>query len=190
MKNFLGWTDPRYNFNALFEYLGNADLWLQEESGGTISLGTRITGKVTERPLADGRALIHINVHARNILAWMTEVEDFYLDPLVFGYRVGDVLEGAPPAIGDLQFKIKFITAEQNAPIPDIFGMYFFPEPGQEILHMSINMSATGILHEGSGYPEGTLAKVKVNQVFPGPGDIYGMGWAVERINIVPIGQP
>jgi len=194
MKNFWGMGDPSqdYYFNALFEYLGNADIWLQEQSGGTISLGTDITGAVTERPLLDGRALIQINVHARNILTWVTVTEDYYLDPLAFGYRVGDVLVGAPPALGDLHFVVRFIVPEQNAPIPDLFQLLLLPEPGQEILHVSIEGSATGILHESSGYPEGTLGRVRVVQVFPRvpEGGYTPMGWQVERLEIQAIGRP
>ena len=190
MDNFLGWTDPALNFNALFEYLGNADAWLQEQSGGAISLGTEITGTVTERPLADGRALIKVNLRATNILAWVTNIETFFLDPLVFGYRVGEVLEGAPPALGDFHLKMRFISPEQNAPLPDIFQLLLIPEPGQELLHLTVNMSATGVLHEGSGFPEGTLGSVKVFQVYPRtfPGG-YDYSWTVERIDIRAIGQ-
>lgn len=184
MKNFFGWTDPSSNFLALFEYLGNADLYLQEQSDGAISLGTVISGSVTERPLADGRALLHIKLKAKNILAWVTDMEDLYLDPLVFGYRVDEVLAGAPPAIGDMQFMTKVIVAEQNAPLPDIFGLYFFPEEGQEVVHLTVSMAATGVFHEGSGFPEGTVGRVRVQQVFPSnPNSDLDGAWPVERID-------
>ncbi len=188
VRNFIGWSEHEPVFNALFEYLGNADQWLQQQSGGSLSLGTEITGTVKERPLPGGRAEIHITVHARNILAWMTHIESYVLDPLVFGYRVTDVLAGAPPSLGDFHMNIRFIVPEQNAPIPDLFQLIVMPEPEQELLHLSVNMSAVGILHEGSGYPEGTLGLVRVVQVYPPlPNSTYGTGWAVERIDIQPI---
>jgi hypothetical protein len=184
LQNFFGWTDPSSNFNALFEYLGNADRYLQEQSDGEISLGTVISGTVSERPLADGRALLHVKIKAQNILAWVTDIDDYYLDPLVFGHRVDEVLAGAPPAIGDLQFMTKVIVAEQNAPLPDLFGLYFFPEPGQEVVHVTVSMSATGVFHEGSGFPEGTVGTVRAQQVFPSrpDSDLFG-SWPVERID-------
>jgi hypothetical protein len=184
MKNFFGWTDPDVNFNALFEYLGNADAYLQEQSNGEISLDTEITGRVSERPLADGRALLNIKIKAENILAWVTQIEDYYLDPLVFGSRVDEVLSGAPPAIGDFHLTMKVIVPEQNAPLPDIFGLYFFPEPGAEVVHVTVSAQASGVLHEGSGYPEGTIGRVSIQQVFPSrpDGDI-GNTWPVERID-------
>ena len=189
LKNFLGWSDPTNNFGALFEYLGNADRWLQEQSGGEISLGTEISGDVTERLLPDGRALIHLNVRAKNILAWVIDVQDFFLDPLVFGTRVVDVLNGAEPSLGRFTLEAEFTIAEPGAPIPDLFQLYFAPEPGQEVLRIALNMTATGILHEGSGYPAGTRAKVRVMQVYPPlPNSEYLTGWAVEKIDFHPLG--
>jgi hypothetical protein len=190
MKNFLGWSAGDYSYNFLFEYLGNADLWLQGQSGGAISLGTEISGTVSERPLTDGSALLEINIHARNVLAWVTRVEDYYLDPLIFGYRVEDVLAGAPPSRGHFFMSLRFINPQQNAPIPDLFQLLLFPEPGQEILHATVNMAATGVLHEGSGYPEGTPAMVRAVQVYPRmPESGYAVPWPVERIDIQPIGK-
>jgi len=183
LLNFLGWTAPGTSFNALFEYLGNAEIYLQEQSDGAVSLGTQITGRVIERPLDDGRAFIRVYVHASNILAWVTEVEDFYLDPLVFGTRVDDVLAGEPPALADFELKVAFILPEQDADLPDLFQLFLVPEDGQELHHVSATMCAQGVFHTGSGFPEGTQGEVEVMQVFQRPpsGD-YAEGWLTESI--------
>ncbi|MFB3908858.1 MAG: hypothetical protein ACE15D_10685 [Candidatus Eisenbacteria bacterium] len=191
LKNFVCWSNSDFILNFMFEYLGNADRWLQQESGGAMSLGTDITGNLTERTLPDGRALIHLRVHARNILAWVAEIEDYYLDPLIFGSRVTDVLAGAPPALGDFYMDLDFINPQPGAPIPDLFQLLLFTEPDQEILHATIHMEATGYLHEGSGYPEGTYARVRAVQIFPRApeGGYEPTGWPVESIDIQPIGN-
>ena len=189
VQNFLGWTDPNSNFNALFEYLGNADTILQEQSGGTISLGTRIHGSIVERPLADGRALVKINVQAKNILAWVTDIQSYYLDPIVFGTRVEDVLNGAEPSLGHFNMEVQFVSPAPGLPIPDLFQLFLVPEEGQELVHVAVNMSATGTFHDGSGLTPGTRGRVKVTQVFPPlPGSDYDTGWAVERIRFIPFG--
>jgi len=87
---------------------------------------------------------------------------------------------------------VRFINPTQNAPIPDLFQLLLLPEPDQEILHATMNGSATGILHEASGYPEGTLGRVRIAQMFPRvpEGGYTPMGWQVERLDIQPLGQP
>lgn len=186
MKNFLGWTDPDLPFNALFEYLGNADPYLQAETGGEIDLGTRISGRVFELPLCDGRALIRVVVQVRNILAWVTETEDYYLDPIVFGARVADVLAGAEPALANGRISVTWIGPAKNAPIPDLFQLLLVPEDDQVLLFVNTQLLATGAFHEGSGYAEGTVGQVDVSQIYVRPPDgDYASGWPVESVEFL-----
>ena len=48
-------------------------------------------------------------------------------------------------------------TLPPGAPIPDLVQLAFFPEEGQEIVTIMITWLAQGVLHEASGYPEGTF---------------------------------
>ncbi len=181
MLNFIGWTDPDLPFNCLFEYLGNAAPYLYEESDGAIDLGTEITGRVLERELEDGRALIRINVIAHDILGWVTQIEDFYLDPIVFGARPDEVLAGMPPAIGEFRMRAMFTLPEPGLPLPDLFQLVLVPEEGQQLIQLSAEMWADGVFREGSGFAPGTLGSVHTEEVFQLPPD-GGYGWFIERI--------
>ena len=69
-------------------------------------MGTSISGSVTERPLKDGRILVHVELHTVNALVFgirntTPPYGDFAADPFIFGARAQDVLAGATPAIGE-----------------------------------------------------------------------------------------
>jgi hypothetical protein len=70
----LGWANnpdlsnkPPFQF-ALFDYAGLANDYLI--SHRYPSLGTTTDGTITERPLADGRAEVHVILHTTNALAF------------------------------------------------------------------------------------------------------------------------
>ena len=56
----IGWTDPKTERFALVDFTGFANQWIEEESGGAISLGTETKGKIIERRLPDGRAEVTV----------------------------------------------------------------------------------------------------------------------------------
>jgi hypothetical protein len=183
MLNFLGWTDPSTPYNALFEYLGNADPYLQEETDGEVDLNTRIRGRLVELPLWDGRGLLSVTVRVRNILAWVCEIEDYYLDPIVFGTRVSDVLEGAEPALADGRIQVIWIQPEYGMPVVDLFQLMLAPDEGYDMLYANIRLDAEGLFTELSGFPDGTPGRVEVRQVYMRPPDgDYDSGWPVESI--------
>jgi hypothetical protein len=109
VRDQLGWANnpglsnshnpPPFQF-ALFDYAGFANDYLTSQRYP--SLGTTTDGTITERPLADGRAEVHVILHTTNALAWASNpVPDPNTTPTLFGNRAADVLTGATPALGD-----------------------------------------------------------------------------------------
>lgn len=153
IANFLGWGDPDSLLSSSVDYAGLADYW----AGG--AFGTTFAGQVIERPLEDGRALVLVRLRTKNALTWIVNLFDFTGD-LLFGYRAPDVVEeGAEPALGSADFKVKFINTALGADLPDLLQLKFFPEEDQELISENFTNQAKGSL------PDGTPARTKGKQV-------------------------
>jgi hypothetical protein len=191
VENFFGWGDPAKGVGAAFDYAGLADEAITSLSGGAISLGTTTSGGVTERPLEDGRAEIHVVLQTRNAMTFgIGALNDFNTDPLTFGFRAADILAGAPPALGSGTFHLKFINTAPGAPLPDLLQLAFAPEPGQEFTELSIYFRAEGTLHSASGFPEGAPGRLTCTQTglfFTGFHGAVGDGFPAENIDVRPI---
>ena len=161
VDDFIGFTDPARGLAISFDYAGLAD----DALGGL--LGTTFSGTITERPLADGRCLVHVVLHVDDALAWVIPFDfdpnntsnQFGENPLAFGARFDDIVAGAAPAVGSGTLTIDFIAAECGAPMPDLIQLAVAPEEGQELL--SLHLAATV---EGQ-VPDGTAGKVHVTEV-------------------------
>jgi hypothetical protein len=143
IANFLGLSDPEEEIAASVDYAGLADAF----AGG--AFGTETTGTVTERPLNDGRAEVHVRLHTTNALSWVVDGFDF-TGPLLFGNRAPEVLAGAEPALGESFLHVKFINTAPGAPLPDLIQLLVAPEPGQELVFLSFHARADGPLADGS----------------------------------------
>lgn len=177
VKDFMGWYmfGDSQNLLASVDYAGLTDQYL----GGT--LGTKITGSITERPLPDGRAYVSVNLHVRNTMMYILEYQtgDFATDPLLFGNRGQDVANGMKPAIGDAHFEAEFINTAPGAPLPDFmwaqFGYFYpsfsllpsgYPWPYFEPVCVRCNITADGPLHAAAGLgPYGTPGRGRMIQV-------------------------
>ncbi|HKB16927.1 MAG TPA: hypothetical protein VKF62_12745, partial [Planctomycetota bacterium] len=163
VANYVSWTQPPAQpgvpnlppqpaLGAFVDYAGLANAWLQNQPGG-FSLGTQISGTVVERALPDGRAAVRVTLNTSNALTYVTDVAggpaNFALAPLVFGNRASDVLGGAAPALGNSTLHVKFINTAPGAPLPDLFQLAFFPDPGQELQMLSFYSNASGPLASG-----------------------------------------
>ena len=73
LQNFFGWSTLAIPRCAAVDYAGIANAYIEATSGGTRSLGTRMDGTVTERPLADGRAEIDVLLHTTKALTWVID---------------------------------------------------------------------------------------------------------------------
>jgi hypothetical protein len=208
IENFLGQSDPANHLLSSVDYAGLADEWIIGESGGAISFGTTFSGTVTEKPLADGRAKVHVVLHTRNALTWVTECTDpegdicfDFTRPLWFGARADEVLdEGATPALGHITMIIEFINAEPGDPLPDLLQLLIAPEAGQEGPRISLTRArASGPLREAFGVADGTPGRFNTTQngLFQdecgedgcGPGGATVDGFPVERISLRVVGD-
>jgi hypothetical protein len=192
-ENFLGWSDPAKDICSAFDYAGLANEAIVANTGGAVDLGTTTRGKVTERPLADGRAAVQVVLHTKNANTFgQSACNDFNTDPLTFGSRPADVIAGADAALGNGTLHLKFIISEPGAPLPDLLQLAFFPEEGQELLMLSIYYTAFGTLHSASGYAEGTpgrLTCIETGILFSGFHGAVGDGFPAEMINLQAVGR-
>jgi hypothetical protein len=164
---------------ALVDYTGLTGKFLLDNYG--ISLGTTVSGTVLERPLADGRALVTVNLHTSNALGWAINldpsgsVSQFNSNPLLFGFRAQDLIADPTltPALGDVHFRVVFTIPSPGAPLPDLVCINNGPDcpnvapcpEGFEIDFLSAEASISGPLHALAGLgPEGTPGRLIVTQ--------------------------
>jgi len=118
----IGWANNPFTTFALVDYAGLAANYLATHGGP--SLGTTLTGGVTETRLADGTYEVTVSVSAQNALAWACDAPDIFNNPTIFGSRGATLLSNpsAPTALVNSQLKVTFITTAAGAPIPDLTG--------------------------------------------------------------------
>jgi hypothetical protein len=186
----LGWGDPATGYQASVDYAGLADDW----AGGVF--GTETKGSVTERPLADGRAEVHVRLFTKDALTWVVDFTGLPEEcvwqtcPLKFGGRwtAEGGLEGEP-ALGASFLEVKFINTAPGAPLPDLVQLVYFPEEDQETEFLAFRSSASGQL------PNGTPGRAIVVQT-----GLFGLlkppvtnenwdGFPAELIRVLPVGQ-
>jgi hypothetical protein len=199
IQNFLGWTDPKSDRGFSLDYAALVDRYLG--SMNLPLLGTTYEGSIVEQPLADGRAEVHVSLHTKNAITWVTKGQDMSApDPsvpsfnLLFGARITDVLlRGANPALGEGFLTLKFISTRPGAAIPDLVQLLSFPLPGQELTVMDFRGQADGELrHLFLGVPDGTPGRAGctetglLTKAIPHP---RMDGFPAEWINLQPIGK-
>jgi hypothetical protein len=182
VQNFVGWTDTNNFLGASVDYAGLAD----DATGGV--LGTTFSGTITERTLQDGRALIKVSLHTENALTWVIPFDptssdnQFRDNELLFGVRAADVIDGAAPSLGTSKLVLEFTNPAPNLPLPDFNQLLFAPEPGQELLSVHFEATATGTL------PDGSTGKLHVSErgIFDnGFHGAVGDGFPAELINLI-----
>lgn len=177
----IGWasdTDLEPVRFAMIDYDGKTAELL---GGYGIELGTTVSGSVTERPLADGRAEVTVNLHTKKTLAWAVDYDlsqplsQFNTNPLLFGVRAQDLIANpnATPALGTVHLHVVFKNTAPGAPLPDLVSLASGPDcpdlallpPGFELETLSINGSFSGPLHADAGLgPDGTPGNLIVTQ--------------------------
>jgi hypothetical protein len=185
LENFLGSSDPSGSFRlASIDYAGIGAAYIDANCPGS-SLGTSFSGSVTERELADGRAMVHVVLHTDNALTWVTEDPTGmfnFNNPLLFGARAPDVCEGV----------IDFINLSPGDDLPDLIQLLAFPEAGQEALHLGTTASADGELRAAFGVPDGSRGRFHTTQaglfMTPFMGAVAD-GFPVEKISLKQVGR-
>ena len=160
-------TPPRF---ALIDYTGLEAKYLRSKG---IDLGTTVSGSVLERPLANGRALVTVDLQTKNALGWALGPDDqLNTGPTLFGSRVLDIVNGATPALGDSSFHAVFINTAPGALLPDLVCLNASQPPscfisacptGFELDFLSEQASITGPLH-APDFPEGAPGRLTVVQ--------------------------
>lgn len=160
---FFFFTPGGGNPGAWIDYAGLAAPFL---AGLGLSLGTSVSGSVTERPLADGRAEVTVLLHTVNALAW---VQDLASGAPLFGSLPGEIA-AAPVrsalAVGESSAQFVFDNTAPGAPLPDLIAALIFgqPPPGFQALTQSFRGRATGPLRPAFGVPQGTPGELVVSQ--------------------------
>jgi hypothetical protein len=150
-----------------------------------------------ERPLADGRAEVTVELHVKNALTWVIPLPltDVATDPLLFGYRGTDLLlnPSLPPALSTCEMKIVLVNTAPGDPLPDLIPVLFgFGLPGQEVRAVLITASGSGPLRPLAGVPDGTPGRFSLinNGVFHASGKGgTADGFPAEVINLRPAGH-
>jgi len=169
LPDFIGWANnnPQTLF-ASVDNLGLAANYLASHRGPL--LDTRVDGTVSERPLADGRAMVTVIVHTTNALTWVIALpaNDFASDPPLFGYRGTDLLAdpSLTPALSRAEMKVSFTNTAPGAPLPDLVNAFILGNalPGQELRTLGFNSSGDGPLRVAAGVPDGTPGQCNVIQ--------------------------
>jgi hypothetical protein len=147
--------------SASCDYAGLANEWLMDN--GYPDLGTSFSGSVTTRSLSDGSMLVHVELHTANALTFGMRIVtgDFATDPLIFGARAQDVLDGATPGIGECHASF----AWKQTPGPLLDYNHPFDDPDFEFVNLSFRANASGPLTELAGYgPDGTPGRLIISQ--------------------------
>jgi len=147
--NFVGFTDTVHDLGISFDYAGLSD----QPLGG--ALGTTFSGTISERTVQDGSVIITVHLHTSNALVYVIPFDptssdnQFGNNPLIFGARVADVQAGAQPALGDSTLDLVFTNSAPGLPIPDFEQLLFDPGPGQNILSVVFEGTASGQFTSG-----------------------------------------
>ncbi len=167
LPDFIAWSNnnPQTLFTAV-DYAGVVASYL--ESHGGPALGTRITGTVTERPLADGRARVSVILHTDRALTWTIAMPptNIATDPLLYGYRGTDLLANPAltPALSSSDLQVDFNNTAPGAPLPDLITAFVLgqAQPGQELVMLSFHSRGQGPLRAAFGVADGTPGRCTV----------------------------
>jgi hypothetical protein len=147
VPNFEGWGDPVRNLAVSVDYAGLANACFGN------AFGTTMSGSITERTLADGRAEDTVLLFTQNALTWVVNSFDFVNGSVVFGHRWNTnsptcTLNGASPALGTSFLHIKFTNTAPGAPLPDLIQL--FSPPASGLIEYTFQANATGPLANGA----------------------------------------
>jgi hypothetical protein len=182
VENFFGWFDPSNGYAMSVDYAGLVPG----------DFGTEFSGTVTERPLPDGRAEVHIRLHTKNALAWVAADFDFNGD-LLFGTRWdGDGNVAGEPTLGDSFLEVVLINPAPDAPLPDLTELFDAVPDDWELKRIGFNANVKGPLRAAFGVPDGTPGRAKVVQKGLFMASFKGAvadGFPVEKIKLQVIGK-
>jgi hypothetical protein len=194
VPDYLAWTDLADGVMMAVDYAGIANAWTEAQTGGLVSYGTQISGTITERPRADGRADVQILVRATNALSYVVAYDAVngpdYSD-VKFGNLAPAALSTGAAGLGECTFQIRIVNTAPGDPLPDLFDAFVLgnADPRLELVFISFAGRATGPLHAGAiaGAPEGTPGRASVIQTglfMSGFHGAVGDGFPAERVSL------
>jgi hypothetical protein len=105
-----------------------------------------------------------------------------------------DVLAGAIPAVGSSFLSFTYL-APAGFPLPELVQIFMGVAP-YELLKIAFHAEATGPLHVASGFAEGTVGRLHIQQVgrvtqgqLNREGDYPGDYFPVEQVTLRPVGR-
>lgn len=151
------------------DYAGLSARYLLSHIG--LDVGTKVSGTVSERPLADGRAEVTVILHTTNAITFGQTCDNFGPgNPSAFGAQQTDLLANPnlAPGLSKVDMLMVFDNTAPGAPLPDLVlinvcGLGCLP-PGFAFVEQDIRAVGTGPLHPSSGFPEGTPGVQAVTQ--------------------------
>lgn len=160
---------------AGIDYAGLSAKYLKDVA--FLDLGTTVSGKVHERPLADGRAEVTVVLHTTNALTFAQTCDNYGPgNPSAFGTQQTELLldPSLEPGLSTVNMLIVFKNTAPGAALPDVLCVNGVTDctPGFELVSLYFRANGSGPLHDSSGYPEGTPGKLVVTQTGigrPGP---------------------
>jgi len=194
--DFIGWANnnPQTRFAAI-DYTGLIAAYLQNNGGPT--LGTQVSGSVSERSLADGRAEVSVILHTTRAMSWATSLPgDLATNPLLFGYRQGDLLANPSlkPGLSTVNMRVVFKNDAPGAPLPDLVNAFILGNatPAQQLMFLEFRSDGPGPLHSLFGVPDGTPGRLQVTQtglfVTKGGGSTAD-GFPAEHVELRAVGR-
>src|SRR5262249_27682694 len=164
VKDMLGWSDGPFLDFGLVDYAGFANEYIKQRTG--TSLGTAVSGTVTECARADGTALISVDLTTENALGFAQSIPalsanhfNFLQTPTTFGAKAQDVVAGAAPALGSVQFHTTFVIQQPGDPLPDI--RIAFQDNRPDVRPITLDFTSTTV----GTRPDGTGASLRIHQV-------------------------
>jgi hypothetical protein len=181
VANFVGFTDTVHDRGISFDYAGLANDVLG-------NLGTTFSGSISERTLQDGSVIITIHLKTSNALAWVIPFDpngsgnQFGDNPLIFGARVNDIQAGATPSLGDCKLDLTITNTAPGLPIPDFEQLLFDAQPGQNILSVVFEGTASGTFADGTAGKVHVIERGILDNGFHGA---VADGFPAEFINLI-----
>jgi len=169
VQEMLAWTgsrsgNPPLIHFGLVDYAGLANASIEKTTG--TSLGTTVSGTVTECARDDGTAMISVDLHTEHALGFAQSIQDlehnhldFLKTPTIFGAKAQDVVAGADPALGSAEFRTTFVLGHSGDPLPDI--RLAFPDNSPDVRPITLDFSSTTV----GTLPDGTGARLRIHQV-------------------------
>jgi len=171
-SDFVYWNswnrDGSPEWRARIDFLGVLDRgYIVPNFGG--SIGTTFSGQVTEHVQADGRTLVHVQLHTSN--AFCVVSHPVFVSKIYWG-KLAPAARGAGGGLAamdtvDVHFDLRYLTADQpGADMPHLWQLQNKPREDQEVLQQTMTAEGTGRLRVPFGVADGTPGRVTITQTY------------------------